>query len=353
MIEQTKEPVKLDQVLKFLFSTSNQVLVKLLNGVFEEDFDVAEVELSVSNNEFVEDDLGILRGDIFFEMLNENSDNSKINYHIEFQTKNDNTMVVRMFEYGFKKGKEQLKVFKDTKNSDNIRTIYFPKQKVIFFEENKNINDTLDLRIVFPDKQEVTYSVSVMKYWEYTDEDLIKHKMYPLIPLQLFTLRKEIEKAYNNNDIKKIEELSYQARKLANKLAYESKDLFEKDEILGDDFHSMLLAIQNLIEYLNRNYFNDEELEDEVNRMTKTLYDPEVEERGIQKGIEKGIEKGMQKGIEKGKREDILELLGELGEVPDYIRVEIDKITDVEKLKSLLKLAAKADSIEGFKKNLL
>lgn len=186
MIEQTKEPVKLDQVLKFLFSTSNQVLVKLLNGVFQEDFDVAEVELS-------------------------------------------------------------------------------------------------------------------------------------------------------------------QARKLANKLAYESKDLFEKDEILGDDFHSMLLAIQNLIEYLNRNYFNDEELEGEVNRMTKTLYDPEVEERGIQKGIEKGI----QKGIEKGKREDILELLGELGEVPDDIRVEIDKITDVEKLKSLLKLAAKADSIEGFKKNFL
>ena len=55
----------------------------------------------------------------------------------------------------------------------------------------------------------------------------------------------------------------------------------------GGDFHSMLLAIQNLIEYLNRNYIDDENLEKEVNIMTKSLYDPEVEKKGIEKGIEK------------------------------------------------------------------
>lgn len=45
----------------------------------------------------------------------------------------------------------------------------------------------------------------------------------------------------------------------------------------------MLLAIQNLVEYLNRNYFNDENLEEEVITMTKTLYDPEVEKQGEKK----------------------------------------------------------------------
>ena len=82
-----KEKVKLDEVLKFLFSTSNKVLVKLLNGIFNENFSVDEVELTVSNNEFVEDDLGILRGDMFFDILNK--DYNKASYHIEFQTKND------------------------------------------------------------------------------------------------------------------------------------------------------------------------------------------------------------------------------------------------------------------------
>ncbi|MGL5575600.1 MAG: hypothetical protein ACRDCW_08680 [Sarcina sp.] len=58
----------------------------------------------------------------------------------------------------------------------------------------------------------------------------------------------------------------------------------------------MLLGIQNLIEYLNRVYFKDENIEEEVEHMTKTLYDQEVERKGIEKGMEKGIEKGIEKG---------------------------------------------------------
>jgi len=108
--------------------------------------------------------------------------------------------------------------------------------------------------------------------------------MYPLIPLQLFNLRKKLHFAKQKNDIDKIKELSIVAKNLANKLSIESKELFEKDEILGEDFHKMLLTIQNLIEYLNRNYIDDESLEEEVSIMTKTLYDPEVEKRGYEKG---------------------------------------------------------------------
>lgn len=299
----SREKVKLDEVLKFLFSTSNKVLIKLLSGVFEEDINEDEVELTVTNNEFIEDDLGILRGDMFFDILNK--DRKKVSYHIELQTKNDSTMVVRMFEYGFRKGKEQSKYRKD---KEEIKTIYFPKQKVIFFEENREIKDTLNLRIVFPDNQEVNYVVDVMKYWEYTDEQLREKKMYPLIPLQLFSLRKELQKAQNKNDMKKLNELSYIARELAQKLAKESAILLDEDEILGEDFHKMLLAIQNLIEYLNRNYLNDENIEEEVNTMTKTLYDPEVEKRGMEKGIEKGIEKGR----EEGKKEALLQTAAQM-----------------------------------------
>ncbi|MGL5354816.1 MAG: hypothetical protein ACRDA5_16110 [Clostridium sp.] len=145
----------------------------------------------------------------------------------------------------------------------------------------------MNLKIIFPDDQELLYSVEVIKYWELTDEYIIKKKMYPLLPLQLFNLRKDLEIAHKKNNIERIKELSYIAKDLASKLAKEAKQLLDEDEILADDFHMMLLAIQNLIEYLNRNYFNDERIEKEVNTMTKTLYDPEVERKGIEKGIEK------------------------------------------------------------------
>ena len=278
-----KEKVNLDEILKSLFSSSSKVLINLLNGIFDENFKEDEVSISISNNEFIGQNFDVIIGDKFFE-INDFND-KKAYYHLEFQTKNDSTMVIRMFEYGFKKAAENATL----NSTDGIRTIYFPKQKVIFFEENKNIKDSLDLNIVFPDEQVILYSVEVMKYWEFTDEDLINKKMYPLIPLQLFNLRKELQRAQSKNDIHRIKEMSYIARDLAEKLANESKDLFDKHEILGDDFHKMLLAINNLIEYLNRNYLNDDRLEDEVNIMTKTLYDPEVEKRGVEKG--RNIEK--------------------------------------------------------------
>ena len=146
---------------------------------------------------------------------------------------------------------------------------------------------------VFPNEENVLYRVDVIKYWEFSDEELIKKKMYPLIPLQLFNLRKELEKLQSKHDIKRLNELSHIAKSLAIRLANESKELFDSNEILGEDFHKMLLAINNLIEYLNRNYLNDSRLEEEVNTMTKKLYDPEVEKRGIEKGIQQGIQQGI------------------------------------------------------------
>ena len=128
------------------------------------------------------------------------------------------------------------------------------------------------------------------------------------------------------NDINTIKELSVVARNLAEKLANESKELFEQDEILGEDFHSMLLAIQNLIEYLNRNYIDDENLEKEVNIMTKSLYDPEVEKKGIEKGIEQGIEQSQ--------AEIVLNMLGEgLDEatISKFTKIDIEKVKEIIK----------------------
>ena len=65
----------------------------------------------------------------------------------------------------------------------------------------------------------------------------------------------------------------------------------------------------NLFEYLNTKYGEDEKLNEEVRNMTKTLYDPAVEQRGIEKGIQKGIEKVVINMLKKGKSiEDIIEV---------------------------------------------
>ena len=70
-----------------------------------------------------------------------------------------------------------------------------------------------------------------------------------------------------------------EAKKLSEIISREGRQLFNSDEIDGEDFHKILLAVSNIFEYLNTKYGDDEKLNEEVLNMTKTLYDPAVEKR--------------------------------------------------------------------------
>ena len=61
-------------------------------------------------------------------------------------------------------------------------------------------------------------------------------------------------------------------------------------------------------------------------------------------------QEGKQEGRLEAKKEDIFELLEELGEIPKELRDKIGKLDDITKLKILLKKAARVDSISVFEK---
>ena len=130
-----------------------------------------------------------------------------------------------------------------------------------------------------------------MKYWEYSDVDIMQSKMYLLLPLQVFKLRykmEQIKKKYGDKSAK-LRETIFEAKKISEIISREGSNLLEKGEIESEDFHKILVSVSNIFEYLNVKYGDDEKLNEEVHNMTKTLYDPAVEERGIKIGIEKGI----------------------------------------------------------------
>jgi hypothetical protein len=113
--------------MKVLFKLSKKVIINLMNGLFDENFISDEVTIEYGNSEFIEDNFDRIVGDIFITIRRKNQ---TYNYHIEFQTTNDNSMVIRMFRYGFEKAHE---IYNGEK-CDKIR-LEFPKQLVIFIEE--------------------------------------------------------------------------------------------------------------------------------------------------------------------------------------------------------------------------
>ena len=236
------ERIRLDEIIKALFTTSNGVLLRLLNGIFDENFMEDEVEISMENKEFPKENyeekeipsIDLIRAD-FLTKFTEKANNKKHYYHIEFQIKNDNNMVIRTFEYGFNYAKEVAR----TEGTEKT-VLYFPKQRVIYMEENKNIKDVLNMTIIFPNNQEIEYSVPVIKYWKYDINDLKLKGMYPFIPLQLFKLRKELQNIIDSNKENKEEILKehlYEAIESAKLIAYTCDELFKDKLIEGSDFH--------------------------------------------------------------------------------------------------------------------
>ncbi|MGL4849194.1 MAG: hypothetical protein ACRC28_09755 [Clostridium sp.] len=283
-----EEAIKLDEILKFSTSVSKGLLLTFLNSLFNENFTEDEVEITVSNNEFITEKLEKLRADVFFR-VQDIRNFSKTNFHIEFQTLNDRTMIFRMLEYGLEKAVEERE----------LNTIIFPKQYVIFIEENEKIPDVLELKIEFGNNQTVQYEVPVMKYWKYNDKDLLEKKMYSLLPLQIFLFRKELSKNFKNGKLKDKEKFLVKIKELTETLVKEATELFKGGEIVGEDYDRILVMIEYLISYLNKKYIYDKDIEEEIRVLNKTYLDSEVVKAWLQKREE------LERSEEKRKKEKI------------------------------------------------
>lgn len=75
-------------------------------------------------------------------------------------------------------------------------------------------------------------------------------------------------------------------------------------------------------------------------------------ERGLNEGLERGISQGIAQGITQGITKSILELLEDLGTVPENVREMLEKQDDMEKLSKWHKLAARSSSLKEFEESL-
>ena len=157
-----RERIKLDQIMRVLFKLSKHMTVELINGLFNEQFISSEVDIRYGNSEFVTGEFNRIIGDLFITIEDQGK---TYHFHIEFQILNDQTMVIRMFRYGFEKAFEHA-ISNDTfiNKSAEKRVLFFPQQLVIFLEENEAIEESLSFVLQLPNGQELNYDVAVMKY---------------------------------------------------------------------------------------------------------------------------------------------------------------------------------------------
>ena len=165
-----------DDVYRTMEIECIQLMIPLINEMFDKNYSLTEKIISLRNEHFVlqEDcekeeritDSCIMLGDDI--------------YHIECQSTPDGTMALRMFEYDFKIALEKSQLEKHTLK------IRFPKSAVLYLRSTPSTPDQLTVIMETPGGT-ITYQMPVLKMQDYSLEDIFAKKLYFLIPFYLFT----------------------------------------------------------------------------------------------------------------------------------------------------------------------
>ena len=188
-------------------------------------------------------------------------------FHIEFQTSEDRAMAIRVLRYDISKAAENQLL---SGNKDEF-ILYMPQSLVIHIEAHENIPDEYKAVIVFADGETKRFTVPVLKYWELSDADLIERNLFPLLPLQIFLLRAELDKLTKNNDVEAKHAAILKARDITEKIAKEAVNLNRAGRLMDADYRKVLGAIANLFIHLNNRYKGDENLNEGVSTVLVEL----------------------------------------------------------------------------------
>ena len=203
-------------------------------------------------------------------------------YHIECQSTDDSTMVIRMIEYDFAISLEQVQ-----KENGRYR-MYFPQSCVLYLRGTKKRN-TISVEIVMPDGNTVEYTVPVVQVQKLTCDDILQKHLLFLLPYHV--IKYEQEKGLDT-DSEKWKELLDEYAKIEK---YLEENFLEKGN--EKTYRDMVELIIQIADYVFRG-------KEKVRKGFGDVMGGKVLElesdRLIKKGLEQGLEQGFKRGVEQG-----------------------------------------------------
>ena len=199
-------------------------------------------------------------------------------YHIECQSTDDSTMVIRMIEYDFAISLEQVQ-----KENGRYR-MYFPQSCVLYLRGIKK-RDTISVELVMPNGDTVEYTVPVVQVQEFTCDDMLRKRLLFLLPYHVIKYEQEKDL---DTDREKWKEFLDECKKIES---YLEENFLEKgNEKLYRDMVELIIRIADHV-------FRDNE---KVRKGFGDVMGGKVLELESDKLIQRGIEQGLEQGIEQG-----------------------------------------------------
>ena len=165
-----------DDVFRTMIEKMPYLAVPLINEVFHTSYP-EDVKITQLRNEHQQKDGEIITDSCLLI--------GRKMYHIECQSTDDMTMVIRMIEYDFAIGIEHAE-----KQGRRYR-IEFPRSCVLFLRSSGNTPDYLEADVIFPDGKTHVYSIPAIKMADYTKDHIFEKNLLMLLPFYIMRYEKK------------------------------------------------------------------------------------------------------------------------------------------------------------------
>lgn len=181
-----------------LITDCKQLVIPMVNEVFNEDYNGTEEVILVQNEIFMhQEDLTEKRiQDASFIIVAESGKRKW--YHLECQSTIDGHMMLRMYEYD-----SQSAIQNAVSTADGME-ITFPHSAIVYLRHNAMTPDSMWMVLHTPGGR-ISYEVPIIKAQTYSVDEIFEKELYYLIPFHIFVYEKDFP--IYESDSSKLEEL--------------------------------------------------------------------------------------------------------------------------------------------------
>ena len=232
-------------------------------------------------------------------------------YHIECQSTNDSSMVIRMIEYDFSISLGSMRL------EDGKYRMYFPHSCILYLRGNQD-RKLLSVEMIMPDGSVTEYKVPAIYVGHYTKDEILQKQLFFLLPFYIMRYEKGNLEAEYPELKAMLEEYREIEKCLEEEFLEEGKEKAYKD---------LIELILRIAEYILR---NQEEARkgfgDVMGGKVLELESDKLIQEGVKRGLEQERAKSVRALLHKGKTvEEVADLLDLTVEYVKKIQKEMPK----------------------------
>lgn len=232
-----------DDAFRTILTECKELIIPVVNEVFGTNFSGKEPITVLSNERFLPQEGGSQSKritDSYFEII---FSKTTYRYHLECQSSQDGTMIVRMFEYDAQIAAENAVI------SGNEMIVTFPESAVIYLRQTQNTPDEMKITIRVPNG-EISYCAPVMKVQNYSLEAIFDKQLWFLLPFYIFRFEKRFSELENSEA--ELKDVQTQFLDVVARL----NELVQAEKMTEFEKYTILDMSKKVLESLAANYSN-------------------------------------------------------------------------------------------------